>query len=764
LSRSGLILYSLRELKLSRSRIVPAFASILVLLGLATARILDLGLLERFEAVSYDVRVRAAETTGAPCATNLGFIFIDEVTISAVKNGLLQAPYGLHWPRHVYGLIVEQVVREGARTVAFDVLFGELRVDHGGIVRDGKIFESDEFLAEQMKVAGNVLLAFEPGLIPPDLFRTNAAALGDITTDKDSDGVLRRVRAFRDYRLWHSAFRDVESDPDFGVDLSKAKVEDGMLVLPRYEVDDIMIPLDEDGRFSLADFYGEHLPAGTPPRAFPYHMQRVWHMGVVLAAQELGLDLENAEVELERGRIVLKGPSVQRVIPVDDQGRFFIEWSIPVSDPRVFSEPAVNLLERNMDVRQRSVERGEGGDHWAGKLVVIGSTATGNDLRDMGATPVQRDTFLVSKHWNVANSIIVDRFIRRGTPFQEVILVLLAGLAAGLFALWLRPLLGFVFTLGGVSAYILLAFGLYSSDRIWLPLIIPATASVSVYLVIATWRIVFEQSERRRVKSVFSKVVSPNVVAELLHAKELALGGARGEITVLFADVRGFTSLTDQAHQSVLHEVQRLGLTGQDAKALHDQQAKKTLNTVNLYLSLVADVVKKHKGTLDKYIGDCVMAFWGAPTRNSQHALYCVRAAIDAQRSIARANVERAQANNAGGEELPLLTLGTGINTGEATVGLMGSDDHILSYTVFGREVNVASRLEGVSGRGRIIISETTYQHIQRDDARLAASCVSLEPVSVKGIREQVKIYEVPWRIQEQEGTQGDRRPEPTAR
>jgi len=96
---------------------------------------------------------------------------------------------------------------------------------------------------------------------------------------------------------------------------------------------------------------------------------------------------------------------------------------------------------------------------------------------------------------------------------------------------------------------------------------------------------------------------------------------------------------------------------------------------------------------------------------------------------------------------LSLLTLGTGINTGLATVGLMGSDEHILSYTVFGREVNVASRLEGVSGRGRIIISETTFAHLQRDDAALAATCVALPPVEVKGIREAVRIYEVPWKL-----------------
>jgi class 3 adenylate cyclase len=154
------------------------------------------------------------------------------------------------------------------------------------------------------------------------------------------------------------------------------------------------------------------------------------------------------------------------------------------------------------------------------------------------------------------------------------------------------------------------------------------------------------------------------------------------------------------------------------------------------------------------------MAFWNAPTPHPQHALACVRAAIESQRAIDDLNRKRAEENSrreldnlqraATGQPplplVPILTLGTGINTGAAVVGLMGSEAHILNYTVFGREVNVASRLEALSGRGRILIGAATFDAIQRDDAALAASCTALAPVTVKGIREAVKIFEVPWR------------------
>ena len=188
---------------------------------------------------------------------------------------------------------------------------------------------------------------------------------------------------------------------------------------------------------------------------------------------------------------------------------------------------------------------------------------------------------------------------------------------------------------------------------------------------------------------------------------------------------------------------------------------RETLNTVNLYLGLVADTVIKQDGTLDKFIGDCVMAFWGAPTPNPRHALACVRAAIEAQRAIYQLNRQRSTENRQRELEnlarisaglrpkpmLPILLLGSGINTGMATVGLMGSAAEMQNYTVFGREVNLASRLESASGRGRIFIGQTTYEHLLRDDPALAATCVELPPRDLKGFRSAVKAYEVPWRL-----------------
>ncbi len=215
--------------------------------------------------------------------------------------------------------------------------FTELRSDHPGVfLEDGTFLESDQYFARQMKKAGNVILAADQGVVPPALFRTNAQAMADISADKDPDGILRRAKAFSTYRKWHSAFQQVEDDPGYGVDLSKAVIRADQIILPRSEGDPITIPLDKDGNFDLADFGGSNLPAGAPRHVKPFAYERVWHMGIVLAAQELKLNLAKAEVDLDHGRITLRGPNgVKRVLPVDKNGYFYINWCLTAGDRRL---------------------------------------------------------------------------------------------------------------------------------------------------------------------------------------------------------------------------------------------------------------------------------------------------------------------------------------------------------------------------------------------------------------------------------------------
>ena len=717
---------------------------------------------EGLERMTYDLRARQALQDAPTVATNLGFIFIDDASIEFVRtNQSLGYRYGLYWPRQVYGRLVEELAAQGVRAVALDIIFGELRPDPLVQMADGRFLESDEFFVLQMRCANNVILAVPPDLTPPPLFLTNALALGDISTHKDYfDGKLRRAQAFRVCRKWHFAFHQVAADPELGVDLDQARLESDQVVLPRHGADDIKVPLDREGNFDLADFGGENLPAGVTRKAKPFTEERLWQMGIVLAAQELALDLAKAEVDFKKGQITLRGADgVERVIPVDAEGCFFIDWSLPPNHPQLTQEAIQGLLWQ--DRLRLDKLTNELKNLWNGKLVVVGSSATGNDLTDRGATPLKSDTLLVSQHWNVANSILTGRFIRRAPLAIELGLIAFLGVVAALLTWKLRVLVASGLVALLVVAYVGFGFVLYVQTRYWISLVLPVGgALLMTHVCLVTWRVVFEQTERRRVKSIFSMIVSPKIVNELLAAETLSLGGARREITVFFSDVRGFTELTDTSQERVAELVRSRKLDGEAAEACFDEQAKETLNTVNLYLGVVADTVIRQDGTLDKFIGDCVMAFWGAPTPNPQHALACVRAAIGAQQAVYDLNRQRSVENGKRELEnlarvsaglppkpiLPILLLGSGINTGMATVGLMGSAAEMQNYTVFGREVNLASRLESASGRGRIFVGQATYEQLLRDDPALASTCVELPPRDLKGFRAAVKAYEVPWR------------------
>lgn len=725
----------------------PVIVAGAVVLLVCILQLSRLDFFERLERMTYDLRAKAALSFPAPASTNLAFVSIEESSLDAVLHGKVGFRFGLLWPRQVYGRLIDELSTEGAKAVGFDVLFGELRPDNPPVqLADGSLIESDDYFAGRMKQADNVIIAVTPGVWPlPDLFATNAFALGDISTEKDSDGVLRRVKAFQVYRRWHPYLEEKASE--YGLDLDRADILPGRIVLPQNGSTNVVeIPIDTQTNFA--------------PHARAYTDVRVWHMGIILAAQELGLDLNKSELDLAGGKIILHGTNgVERTIPVDREGYFYVDWRMIPSDNRLLSAPIEALLwqeEQRLEGKTNGLS-----DAFRNKLVVVGSAVEGNDLTDQGATSLERNTLLVSTHWNVANSIIMNQFIHRMSTPGELVLIIILGAFTALFTLGFRSaILGSATVLLLIIIYTAVAFYAFVHFRWWLPLVFPVLGAVLVqHLSLVTWRAIFEEGEKRRVKAVFSKIVAPDVVSELLRAEKLSLGGARREVTVFFADVRGFTALTDEAQERSAKFVKEHQLDAKATEAHLDESARETLDTINTYLALVADTVITNGGTLDKYIGDCVMAFWGAPVANPKHAAGCVRAAIDAQRGIfhinrqRRAENERRSAENTGraasGEMartlLPILTLGCGINTGVVDVGLMGSETHQYNYTIFGREVNLASRLEGVSGSARIIIGEATYRHLFRDDPALAATCIELPAVKVKGILDAVKIYEVPW-------------------
>jgi class 3 adenylate cyclase/CHASE2 domain-containing sensor protein len=716
---------------------------------------------QRFELMTYDWRTRLAHhfhTLPPNSATNLGLVEINNNTIRAVQNDPhLGFGDGLYWPRDVYASALEELRIQKAKVVGLDVLVGDERNDQAAVAApDGSFLLPDDIFAAQLKKSGDVILAADKDLMPLLKFRTNAWQVGNISVDHDPDGVLRRTRAYQNYRVWDPKILDASSQMQWDLENTRDdRTNHKITFFSSQKGEFVEFKTDDEGRITTADLLNP-LPDGAPAKILPYQNVRVWAMGILLATYEMKLDLDHAVIE--PGRVVLRGPNgLTRSIPLDDKGYFYIDWSLKESDPQVFKEP-FELLLASQVVRKHGTNVN---DVWKDRVVVIGSTATGNDLADMGATPLDSATFLASKHLNVANSVISGRFIRQTPLALNLALIIVIGLLSA-WITWVveRAYNGTLFMFAFAALYIALCAVLYLEWRVWVPIFLPMIcAGFVTHTSGLVHRVRFEQFEKKKIKQHFSRVLSPDVVNEIIKEETIDVRGERREITIYFADVRGFTELTDVMQAQADEYVKEHNLDGAEAEAYHDTKAKETLETVSTYLGLIADIVKGHKGTLDKYIGDCVMAFWGAPLADPKHALNAVRAAIEAQRAMAELNRERQKINLQRAEEniqrerqglpllptLPTLSMGTGINTGVSIVGFMGSETHLLNYTAFGREVNLASRLEGVSGHGRIIIGEATYVALQRDDPELAGKCLEWAPRSVKGFRNAVRVFEVVW-------------------
>jgi adenylate cyclase len=658
-----------------------------------------LNFIEQVELFSYDARARLALQFEAPVATNLAVIGIEDECIERLNQSDLGGVRWM-WPRFVFAKALEECKAQGAAAVAMDMFFFDL--DHDGPVSELGGLNEDEYLAKQMANAGNVLLAttarnLEGDLVEvmpiPAIFRTNAFGIGQ-------DGVPRWSIANRE------RFRRV----------------------PAFVVDQV---------------------SG----------QRIWHLGLLLAARTAGMNLENAVVE--PGRIRLQMPKRgEVVIPVDDYQRFYIDWRVLPAGPQtpsIVEQESFFWLYLNGRMRDRGMKGLE--NVLAGRAVVIGSVASGVNVYDRGATPVSDNVPLLFSLVNAANSLLTGRFVQRAGRVTEFWVMVVCAVLAALVGWRLRSVWGVGILLLGALAYVAFATWLYVKWRYWLPVVMPLGGAALMYGVwLLTYRLVIE----RETRTSFGRLVSPNVFERLAKKPASVLSNTRKPVSVYFADLRGFTRFVEANHARTQARLREHRLEGPPAEAVIEADAREGLATVNLYVGRIADVVKANDGTLDKYIGDCVMSFWGAPIRDERHAVNCVQAAIEVHRAIQRVNEARQAVNLKRSEEnsrraageatqelLPVLSVGSAINSGIVTVGFMGSAAHMSNYTVFGREVNIASRLEHQAGGDRIIVTEATFREVERHEPRLAKTFLPLGPMLLEGIPEPVEVFEVPWRLVE---------------
>jgi adenylate cyclase len=400
-------------------------------------------------------------------------------------------------------------------------------------------------------------------------------------------------------------------------------------------------------------------------------------------------------------------------IPLDG-GTLLVNWKGPYRDADAGRETYRVIPVAQVLLSHQQLRRGETPElpleTFRGRIVFVGASGAG--LFEARANPFGPADPGVLIHATAADNILNGDFLRRPGPLTNAAAVVGAALLAAV-AVAALPAASAAAAAGVVLAalYLALAFGLFATRAVWLDIAAPELAILLTFTHGMVANYVTEGRQKKQIREMFSKYVAPEYVAKLAEdPSALHLEGRRAELTILFSDIRGFTSISER------------------------MQPTEVVGFLNEYLTEMAAIVKQSGGTLDKFIGDAVMAFWGEPVRLEDHAdraCACALAMRDRMAEIT-ARFER--------EGKPPIRIGIGINTADVVVGNIGSLEHKLDYTVIGDGVNLASRLEGQNKDfgTTIIVSAFT---LARTGDRFAVR--PLGEVKVKGKEEAVAIYEL---------------------
>jgi len=377
-------------------------------------------------------------------------------------------------------------------------------------------------------------------------------------------------------------------------------------------------------------------------------------------------------------------------IPVDSKSQMRVNFA---GGPGTFrSLSYADVIQGNLDP-----------DDVKGKLVLVGMTASG--WTDFWVTPVSTEKMYgVEIHANALDTILKGRFLEEASKLIAALTVLFMVVIMGFVLPLMRLRWGTVLTVVLFIGYGLAVFLAFDSGHI-LNIFYPLISLPVMYVTAVISRVFAAQADRRDINDLFGRYVSPQVASEILslaNADQLKLGGARREVTVMFADMRGFTAMSE-----------RLG-------------PEEIVATLNKYLSVLIERVLANEGMINKFAGDNIMAVWNAPQDQSDHALLAVKAAIEGQQAMESMPQDESQ---------PKVQFGIGINTGPAVAGNVGSEGRT-EYTIIGDAVNIASRLCSNAPGGQVWIGPHTYEVVKNE-----VEVEALEPQKFKGKAEPVPVY-----------------------
>ncbi|MDD5167561.1 MAG: CHASE2 domain-containing protein [Syntrophales bacterium] len=615
-----------------------------------------------------------------------------EVVIATIDEKSLSEIGRWPWPRTVIARLVDKLKGNGAKAIGFDIVFSEpdensalktiadLSKEMNRLgVRDKRLMDlfkgkrqtadTDAILAKSIKKADNVTLGYFFHTSQKDMghMKTEDIALSEELIGSSRYPMVKASAKPDELNLLHSyaAVPNLKTITESAVNSGYFNAfpdPDGVI---RWAP--LAIKLGDNYYYSLA-------------------------MGVLLQYADLPmvtLKLNEAGVE-----------SIQiddLTIPVDETGRLLINYLGPA---RTFPHYSISDILRGRISPEKFKD----------KIVIVGATATG--IYDLRVTPFSNVYPGVEIHANVVDNILHRSFLEHSVwvTFLDVCTIIILGFMVGFIVPRVKAVYGVILILGMLAAFIAANTMIFIHYRIWLNMIYPLLTMATIYLMITVYRYVTEEREKKKIRGAFQYYLTASVMNEILKdPTKLKLGGDKKDLTVMFSDIRGFTTISEK-------------LTPQDL-----------VHLLNEYLTAMTNIVFKYEGLLDKYIGDAIMAVWGDPIDQPDHTLRACRTGLEMMAAL-RVLQEKWQK-----EGWPLVDIGIGINSGDMVVGNMGSDMRF-DYTVMGDNVNLSSRLEGINKEygTHIVISEFAYQHVKDE-----MFCRELDSVRVKGKKLPVKIYEL---------------------
>ena len=628
--------------------------------------------LTRIDNIFYDIQLRI-HIWSHPGAlkTNVAIIDVDDASLKELGRW--------PWPRSLLGKLVEELKQDGVVVVATDMMFSEPDVN----------------------TVNTILNALDAKkLTTPDI----SSALNQIAPEYEQDGIFA-----------HS-LQDLDSV--LGMVLLPTRQQQGilpppLLALTPVQAKDLSIP-KASGYISNVPILEAAVKSSGFLNIFPdgdgiirrapmlMRYQNVVYPSLALEAARRYLLVNQIELVAPNygDKIRLEGVQMGKsLIPTDERGQALIPFM-----GRSFTFPyysAVKVLRK--EIPPHALE---------GTLVFIGTSATGEG--DIKATAIEKVFPGVEIQATIANGILTHYFPYKPAWAKGAELVFT--IVIGFFAAIIFPYLGPIMV-SALMVSIPLAFVgfLFVEEWLWtqtgfiFSILIPTVQIV----VLATFNIIygylFEARKRKQLKGMFGQYVPKKHIDAMLKAKgNFGMLGDDREMTVLFADIRGFTSISE-------------GMKASDLKEM-----------LNAFFTPMTEVIFKHKGTIDKYVGDLIMAFWGAPLKDKSHAHNALAAALEMQETILKMTPELTSRG------WPKIDMGIGLNSGMMSVGDMGSKFR-RNYTVLGDEVNLASRVESLTKYYGVHVMTT--DHTQADEKSFAFR--QLDRVRVKGKNEGINIFEV---------------------